>query len=434
MKKVIKFLKEKLNDKDTVIACLSAGPDSMCLLHLLLSIPQNINIVCCHVNHKVRKESDEEAQYVRSLAKKHNLIYKEMTIDKYEEGNFEAEARAKRYTFFSELYNEYNAKYIITAHHGDDEIETVLMRLTRGSTLSGYAGIILESKKYLRPLLFVTKEDILKYNEENNIKYYIDATNFDDNHTRNRYRSYLLPFLKKENSQVHLKYLEFQKELTSYEKFVTDYIKDLQVINDGKLNLSLILKESEFIQKKAIEMLIKGVQKKYMFDVSNQNVVDIYNLIHNKKTNLKIALKNGFVAKKSYGFLEILLSKDTSGYNEVFSHNFQDNMFIIKEVLEAGNSNWEIRLDSSEINLPLIVRSKETGDTILLKNSGHKKVKDIFIDEKIDIDERKVWPLLVDSKGEILWIPGVKKSKFAKDKTEKYDIILSSERKGFNDK
>ena len=109
-------------------------------------------------------------------------------------------------------------------------------------------------------------------------------------------------------------------------------------------------------------------------------------------------------------------------------------MFKIEEVSDVEtNDNYVARFNSQEITLPLIIRSKRTKDVIEAKNLGHKKVKDIFIDSKIDIDERKLWPIVTDSKGIILWIPGIKKSKFVKDKREKYDIILSSERKSGNE-
>ena len=113
---------------------------------------------------------------------------------------------------------------------------------------------------------------------------------------------------------------------------------------------------------------------------------------------------------------------------------FHNDMFKIKEVSkEEKNDNYVIRLDSTEIKLPLIIRNKRENDVIDAKNLGHKKVKDIFIDNKIDIDERNAWPIVTDSAGIILWIPGIKKSKFVKDKREKYDIILSSERKSGNE-
>ena len=194
-----------LNDyifNNYVVIGVSAGPDSMCLLNILQK--KTNKIIVCHVNHNVRKESIEEEEYITKYCKDNNLILEKMTIKNYQENNFENEARKKRYTFYEEILKKYNSSALFLAHHGDDLIETVLMKIARGSNIEGYAGIkeITNIKDYqiIRPLLNYTKEDILKYNKENNIKYYIDNSNKNENYTRNRYRIHILPFLKKEDN------------------------------------------------------------------------------------------------------------------------------------------------------------------------------------------------------------------------------------------
>ena len=231
MKKVIEFLKNNLKEKDSLVVACSGGPDSMCLLDLVTKLKDilNLTIVVSHVNHKLRTESDEEAKMVEKYAKDHNLIFELMELNEYLDTPFtESDGRKKRYDFFNEIITKYNANILLTAHHGDDLIETILMRLTRGSNLSGYIGIKEISTntnyKILRPLLMVTKEDIIEYLKNNNINYAIDNTNNEMEHTRNRYRHVILPFLKKENAKVHEKYLKFSKELIDYDNFVNDYI------------------------------------------------------------------------------------------------------------------------------------------------------------------------------------------------------------------
>ncbi len=433
MKKVIDTLNKYLSTGDVVIACISGGPDSMCLLSLLEKI-KDLNIILAHVNHKVRKESDDEEKYLRKYAKDHNMTFELLTITDYSSDNFEAEARKKRYIFFNELLNKYKAKYIITAHHGDDLVETILMRLSRGSSLSGYAGIVYEDGKYLRPLLLTTKDEIIKYNKDNNITYFNDYTNDEDDHTRNRYRHKILPLLKKENPKLHEKYFEFSKELNECDKYLKRYIESLNVIKDNYIDIKRFLELDEFIQRKIIEDYIGNIQKTRQFEVSKKTVEDILKVIKNNKSNIKYSLKDNLIAKKAYNKFEIIVNTLKEDYEEVFSHSFQNNMFKIKEVSkEEKNDNYVIRLNSKEIMLPLIIRNKREKDVIDVKNLGHKKVKDIFIDCKIDIDERSSWPIVTDSNGIILWIPGIKKSKFVKDKNEKYDIILSSERKSGNE-
>ncbi len=225
MNKSINFLKSYIKNDDKVIISVSGGPDSMCLLDLLIKVRSEIDfkIIVSHVNHKIRIESDEECEFVKNYCKKNNIIFEYMEIDFYN-GNIENDARKKRYVFFENLVKKYNAKYLLTAHHGDDLIETILMKLTKGASLDSLSGIKMISKRdnylLLRPLLFYTKKEILKYNEDNHIEYRIDKTNFSKDITRNRYRLDILPLLKNENKNIHLKYLKFSEELIENNNFI----------------------------------------------------------------------------------------------------------------------------------------------------------------------------------------------------------------------
>ena len=179
MKKVIEFLKNNLNKNTSLVVACSGGPDSMCLLDLVTKLKDelNLNIIVAHVNHKLRSESEEEAKMVESYSKDNNLIFELLEITDYINGNFtEEDARKRRYKFFNEVIDKYHATTLLTAHHGDDLIETILMRLTRGSNLSGYIGIkeISQNEKYktLRPLLSVTKDEIINYLKEKKIVMY----------------------------------------------------------------------------------------------------------------------------------------------------------------------------------------------------------------------------------------------------------------------
>ena len=152
MERAYHFLKEILKDNDTVVVAVSAGPDSMALFDTLISLKQEkqINIICAHVNHNTgRLGQNEEQAYVEEYCKKNKVIFELLKIDSYSDNNFESEAREKRYQFFDELIKKYKAKYLLTAHHGDDLVETILMRIVRGSTLKGYSGFskIVDKKK-----------------------------------------------------------------------------------------------------------------------------------------------------------------------------------------------------------------------------------------------------------------------------------------------
>ena len=198
-------------DDEYIIVGVSAGPDSMALLHMLINNTSK-KIICTHINHNVRKQSNEEEAFLKKYCIDNNIIFESMKITDYKENNFENEARKKRYEFYEKILNKYNSHTLLLAHHGDDLIETVLMKIIRGSNLEGYAGIKTYSKQknytIIRPLLNLTKEDIIKYNQENKIKYYIDNTNNNDKYTRNRIRLNILPLLKKENKNIHMKFLK----------------------------------------------------------------------------------------------------------------------------------------------------------------------------------------------------------------------------------
>ncbi len=216
---VYNFLEHEINLKkdDSIVVGVSAGPDSMCLLYILIKLKERIGfrIIVSHINHNVRIESKEEEEFLRKYCLDQNIIFESMKIEKYSKENFHAYARKLRYQFYKDLINKYNANYLMTAHHGDDLMETILMRLTRGSNLRGYQGISqvsnMDSYLLVRPLLYLTKDYIKEFDDNNRIPYRIDKTNTSSKYTRNRYRMNVLPFLKEEQENVHLKFLKFSK-------------------------------------------------------------------------------------------------------------------------------------------------------------------------------------------------------------------------------
>ena len=130
---------DDINFDNYVVIGVSAGPDSMCLLDLLEK--KTNKIIVCHINHNIRKQSIIEENYLKEYCQKHNLIFETMTIKEYKENNFENEARKIRYNFYEEILKKYHSNQLFLAHHGDDLIETILMKIERGSNIEGYAGI-----------------------------------------------------------------------------------------------------------------------------------------------------------------------------------------------------------------------------------------------------------------------------------------------------
>ena len=436
MKEAYDFLLKDnlLNNDDYVVVAVSGGPDSMSLLHLLLEVRKkiDINIVCAHVNHNMRKESEDEKVFVENYCKENNIYFEYMKINEYSFGNFHNEARNIRYNFFYDVLKKYNSSVLFTAHHGDDLIETILMRIVRGSSLKGYAGFSMitnyDNYKVVRPLIFYTKDDILKYNKLNNVPYVIDSSNNKDSYTRNRYRHYVLPFLKSEDSNVHRKFLGFSKLLNEYESFLDKYVDSSGLCNSNSIDISLFIKKDEVVQRRVVENILKRIYEDNISIVNSTHVESIMDLIRSSKPNLSIKLPNNIDVIKEYdrvSFIRLNLSKDN--YDIVLDRDAilpnGKTLCFVRE--EDSDSNYVCRLDSTSISLPLHVRNRRNGDKIYVKHlHGSKKVKDIFIDEKIPISKRNEWPIVVDSNNVIIWIPGVKKSKYNKEKNEKCDIII----------
>ena len=431
MKKVIEFLKKTIDKNTSLVVACSGGPDSMCLLDLVTKLKDelNLNIIVAHVNHKLRSESEEEAKMVENYSTENNLIFELLEITNYINGNFsEEDARKRRYKFFNEVIEKYHATVLLTAHHGDDLIETILMRLTRGSNLSGYIGIkeISQNEKYktLRPLLSVTKDEIINYLKENNVPYRLDKTNQELKHTRNRYRHVVLPFLKKENPKVHEKYLKFSKELIEYDNFVNTYINDNKFIVDNSIVINNVSGQTDFIKRKCLELLIKDIQSKDYFDISDEqtnNLMKLYN-----QSNKSIDLNNNYIGINGYGKI-FIKKKENKVLNEIIfdKDTLLEDFILYYNSPDGDNSNSCIYLDTSEIMMPLRIRSLLPGDKLKVKNlNGSKKISDIFIDSKVPKDKRSTYPILVDSQNTVLWVPNLKKSQFSKDKSQKYDIII----------
>lgn len=414
-----------------VVIGVSAGPDSMCLLDLLQK--KTTKIVVCHINHNVRKESIEEEEYITKYCQDKNIILEKTTINNYQENNFENEARKKRYMFYEEILKKYNSKTLLLAHHGDDLIETILMKISRGSNLEGYAGIkeISNVKNYqiIRPLLKYTKEDIINYNKSNNIKYYNDSSNQSTNYTRNRYRLNILPLLKKEDKNIHKKYLKYSKTLIEYDDYIKREVKRNinNVYKDNIINIDNLNKLDTFLIKNILYNIMNNIYQNKNNIITDRHIQNIISLLNNTKPNIKIDLPNNKEIVKEYNKLIIKdKTSDIKNYKIEFNDKIEiENLIIEKIESEDDDSNSVCRLNSKDITLPLYIRNREDGDYIILKGSNNrKKIKEIFIEKKSPLKKRNNYPLLVDSNNNIIWIPNIKKSKFCNKKSENYDIII----------
>ena len=437
MDKSLNYLKSILSINDVVVVGVSGGPDSMCLLHLLNDLKDELKlkIIVAHMNHKVRKEADQEEEYVKKYANDNSLIFELYELKEKINSNFHSEARIIRYKFFEELVNKYNASFVMTAHHADDLIETILMRIGRGSNLKGYSGFEIltqkENYKVVKPLIYYTKNEIIKYMNDNNYKYFIDNTNNEDDFLRNRYRHNILPKLKEENENIHEKYYKYSKVLLDADNFINKYINNLlnKIYQEEKLDIELFKKEDEYIQRRLIEFILSTIYIDDLYKVDDHIVDEIIKIIYSKKPNLSILLPDNNKIVKEYNNLFV----DKEINNNIINKDlyYEDKDIIIKEVESSEDtSNYTIRLNKEELAFPLRFDKRSIGDRMWIKNNkGYKKLKDILIDLKIPQSKRDNLPILYDNNNEILWIPMYKKSKYDKEINDEYNLILNCEKR-----
>lgn len=403
----------------------------MALLHYLINNYKD-KLIVAHINHNVRKQSNTEELFLSNYCKDNNITFECMKITEYKENNFENEARKKRYKFYKEILTKYNSSYLFLAHHADDLMETIIMKITRGSNINGYAGIkkISYQDNYyiVRPFLDYTKQDILEYIKKYNITYYDDYTNNDITYTRNRIRHNIIPLLKKEDINIHKKFIKYSNTLNEYNDYinyeVNNIIKDIYINNTLYLDKFNIM--HPFIKKNILYHILNNIYNNKDNIVKDIHIKNILNLINNSKPNITINMPNNIYVTKEYNILIFSNKYNIENYNIEFNKKVSINNFIIEQIEDTQlNGNDICRLNSNEISLPLYIRNKKDGDYIeLLGLNKKKKVKEIFIECKIPIRQRNNYPVLVDSKNNILWLPNLKKSKFNKKINEKYDIIL----------
>ena len=437
MNDVIKYIKSlKINSK-IVLAC-SYGPDSMCLLDILEKL--DIDVVVAHVNHKLRDESDLEYELLKKYCQNNNINFEGYVIDDYPKGNVENIARIKRYEFFEKVLKKYNTNYLFTAHHGDDLVETILMRLSRGASFKGYAGfgIFTKTEKYnlVRPLIYVTKDEIENYNKVNNVPYAIDKTNLELIHTRNIYRHKILPEFKKINPKIHKKFIKFSNNICEYYNYVDEEVIGYKsVLYDEKkyLDINDVVNLPEFIVNLLVQKILFEIYKDDINKINDKHVKSVMELIYSDKANLLINLPDNKQAYKFYNKVEIKNKEEINSYDYVLNDEikFKFGKIYIVDSTDIVKSNYLTRLSIKDIKLPIHVRNRRIGDKIELKN-GTKKVGEILSEAKINMLDRDRYPIVCDDNGKILWIPGVKKSKFDRQTYEDYDIIIKYIKKESN--
>ena len=416
-------------EKQKVVIGVSTGVDSMTLLFLLEQLikKENIKIVVAHVNHKKRIQSDEEEIFLESYCKKNNLMFYVYHLENIH-NNFQEEARKKRYEFFLDVMNKEKSSYLFLAHHLNDDMETFFMRFIRGSSPKGYLGMQMitnwQDKFIIRPLLNITKDQIIDYALKNNIQYYEDDSNQKDDYTRNRIRHHWIPFFLEENPNFYNQYFAYKNLLSfCYTKieeekqfFINNFIKQdnnkYSFFKDDFLNLNhLIQEEILFTLFSSLHLSKKNVQEIIRYINSSRNLDLIYQGIRFQKEYDNISLSINI--NNNTSFFQFIIDKegiypiDSDRYIKVIYEDFLNDEKKNINSLTNLNILWYNKRD-----LPIIVRNKKNGDKMSLE-CGTKKVMDIFIDQKISHEKRNK-AIIIEKDQQILAILGIRKSKLLK--------------------
>ncbi len=310
-----------INKNDKVVIGVSGGPDSMTLLNVLNNLKEKlaIKIYVAHVNHMIREEADEETEYVKEFCEKIGVdfFYKRIDVEseakKLKIGTEEA-GRNIRYKFFDEILNKVGANKIATAHNSNDNAETVLMNIIRGTSVSGLKGIEkIRDGKYIRPIIECNRDEVEEYCKENNLNPRYDKTNLENIYTRNKIRNLLIPFIKKEfNPNIieginRLSNIAFEEEQFINKIVETEYKKLLISVNnreDNKKEIVLNMKEFNIldyvIKSKLVLYAISkvvgsttGIEKVHVDDIIKLCKNNIGNKFLVPKKGIKVYVKKG---------------------------------------------------------------------------------------------------------------------------------------------
>ncbi|WP_394239406.1 tRNA lysidine(34) synthetase TilS [Niallia oryzisoli] len=433
-----------------ILVGVSGGPDSLALLHLLWEKQkqQDFYLVVAHVDHMFRgMESYNEAKFVQQFCETRQIpfLMKRINVPEYIEKtgkSSQVSSRECRYEFFAEVMNEHQLTYAALAHHGDDQIETILMRLTRGSSGSSRAGIPFmrpfKEGYIVRPFLCLSRKEIEQYCLEHELNPRRDPSNEKDVYLRNRFRNHVVPFLKRENEQVHEQFQRFSEELRQDEELLQEFtIKKMNTVwkvkQDNKITIDLDAFQAMPIslQRRGIQLILNYLYKKRPASLSAVHIDQIFSLIEGNNPSGSLDFPSSLKVRRSYRLCHFDFNTESKegfyikiGQPGVYSLPNGDTVSL-EYTNRVESSKDAILLHANAVPLPIIIRTRLPGDRMSLKGmEGTRKIKSIFIDQKIPTDERDSWPVITDGQNKILWLPGLKKCKESMVDNEDMKYIL----------
>ncbi len=451
-----------INEGDKIAVGVSGGADSVCLFHVLLKLSPiyNLTLFVVHVNHGIRgAEADEDEAYVKKLCSDNKVSFTLVKADvkslAAREGMSEEEAGRKvRYEAFRDCFDKNKCNKIAIAHNKNDNAETVLFHLFRGSGIKGLTGIPPVRQSIIRPLLCIGRGEIENYLKENGIRYQIDRTNLVQDYSRNKIRHQIISFAQKEintNSVEHIvKAAEKLLEIDAYlEKNIDIAFEEVVIYHKREeayeIKIEKLRQEDLAIQKGIIRRIygklasqlkdVEALHVELILALTKRQVGKSVNLPYdilavrgyhtitmkinpNKKLRDELQVKGGEdpLMEQSLSIPGDVYIPQTNQTLHVKLINYKKNMIIPRN----GYTKW---FDYDKIKNTVLIRTRREGDFIQIDSKGgRKKMKALFIDEKIPREKRDFLPLLADG-AHIMWVVGGRMSEAYKV-SEETKVIL----------
>lgn len=426
-----------IRKQSTVLAAVSGGPDSMALLHFLCGLREawQLEVIALTVDHQLRgADSIADADYVEACCKEWRVPVERTSVDvtAYKEKRgigTQVAARELRYQFFQEQMEKYSASALAFGHHGDDQIETMLMQFTRSADPCAMTGIPVRrpfgSGEIIRPFLAVTKRELVNYCEHHGIYPRYDASNEETAYTRNYFRKHMVPLLKNRNPNIHVTLQHLSEKMNENENYlIAEAKRHLQLIvsfekggNKASFQATEFNKHPIALQRQMYHLILNHLYKKLPDQLSYVHERQFFQLL-NSGRHRSIDFPLGLNIVSSYGVISLSFHTEEMIRSYRFELNVPGVVTLpdgsrVEAAFSSGVSEdtYTFSFHADTSRLPFIVRTRQAGDRMVWKGlQGSRKLKKLFIDEKIPKHEREQWPIITDVNGEVLWLPGLRKS------------------------
>lgn len=439
---------------DRVIVALSGGADSVCLLVVLNELKEELGLElkAVHVHHGLRgKEADRDRDYSRDLSARLGVSFSCVQVDAAlyagEHGmSVEEAGRHLRYQIFEKDRLDFSGTKIAVAHHRDDQAETILYNLFRGTGLKGLGGMRPLRDRIVRPLLCVGREEILAYLEEKRISYCEDSTNAQTDYVRNRIRRRILPEIREEvNRRAGENILhagEMAAQADAYLEKQAEKILKARGVGEMEasglrpacgIDAAVLLAEDNIIRNYVIRRMIRSVNES-MKDITMTHVESAAALLFGSDRR-QVDLPCGLIAVRTNGELWIKRKEQEEPVDkerDFLLPELDFKTFPYKKGQEIPKNGYTKWFDYDKIKCALSVRYRKTGDYMTLAGGGRKTIKSFMIDEKIPKDEREKIPLVAEG-SHVLWVIGYRISEYYKITDDTHTVIQIQFNGGRND-